>query len=165
MGAEDPTVGVREQLGEARGVLHRPPVGGVGVHLPGGDVADPLLAGLLLGQSDGGDLRVAEDRAGDRVVVAAHPRRGVVEVEQVVLHDPRLVVGDVLELVAVAHVAQRPHPLRRGVLEVVHDHEAVGHLDPGPVQVEPVGVGGPAGGEQQRVGLQRARTVDRDRRC
>ena len=52
----------------------------------------------------------------------------VVGVQQVVLHDPRLVVGDVLELVGVRDVAQGPDVRHGGALVLVDHDDAV--LDP-----------------------------------
>ena len=81
-------------------------------------------------------------------------RRQVVGVQQVVLHGAGLVVGDVLEVAsgcATSPSAQTPSTEVRWML-VDHD-DAVVDLDRGVLQAEPVGVGDPAGGDQQHVGL------------
>ena len=125
---------------------------------PGGrHVVDALRDGLALGEADGADLRVGEHRAGYGVAPRALPRE-VVEVQQVVLDDPRLVVRDVLELQVVGDVAERPDAV---------DGRSAGGRRPrsrprrrrhaGAVEVEPVGVGAPAGRPPAVVARRRCR--------
>ena len=108
------------------------------------------------GRSEGGDLRVAEDGVRHGAVVGGARLPGEpAEVDgEVVRHDPRLVVGDVLELVRRGDVAERPDPGRGGAQLLVDDEPAVvvqGQAAGG--GVEPVGVGHPAHGEQHDLGL------------
>jgi len=78
----------------------------------------------------------------------------VVGVEQVVANHPRLVVGQVLELVGVADVPERPDPLDIRPLEVVDDHQAgVVDLHAGALDIEEVGVRPAAGRHEDDVGL------------
>src|SRR5690606_21960978 len=96
-----------------------------------------------------GDLRVGEDGGRDVPVVE---RPQVVGVGQVVGDDAGLVVGDVLELVGRADVAQGPDPLGGGPAELVHPDPAVlADLDPGRVQTHPGAVGAAAGGQEGQV--------------
>ena len=83
--------------------------------------------------------------------------------QQVVPHHPRLLVGDVLELVAVGDVAERPDPRGGGALVLVDDDQAGAvDLHAGAVQVETVGVG--ASGRWRRAGCPRRGPRSR-RRC
>src|SRR5699024_1833402 len=65
-------------------------------------------AGRLLVHPYPGDLRMREHAAGHGHGVAAAQLLGV---EDVVAHDPLLMVGDVLELVGAGEVAEGPQPL------------------------------------------------------
>ncbi len=90
-------------------------------------------------------------------VVGGDHRLGV---QEIVLDHPGLVVGHVLELVVGAHVAEREDAGPPGLLVLVDDHVAVlVQGDPGGVEVEPVPVGDPPGGQQQHVGGQGGGTV------
>ena len=107
-------------------VLHRPAVGDVAEVLDLDLDVETLCPGLVFGESDAGDLRVGEHRRRHVAVVGRHQRVGVVPVlQQVVPHDARLVVGDVLELVVRRHVTERENAARRGALVLVDDHLAV----------------------------------------
>jgi hypothetical protein len=73
-------------------------------------------------------------------------------VQQVVRHDPRLVVGHVLELERRADVPQGEHAVRRGALVLVDDDPAVRvGRDAGGGQIEPVAVRPPPGGDEQQI--------------
>ncbi len=97
------------------------------------------------------DLRVGEHRRRNEPVIGLLQGLGVVPVEQQVLPDHAgLVVGDVLELVVRAHVAERENATRGGALVLVDDDAAVAHLDSGQLGVEQVAVGNPAGRNEQR---------------
>src|SRR5438309_2959155 len=52
---------VRQYLAEVAGILHRPPVRGVGVVCLADEGVDPLLPRLLLRQTDGSHLWRGED--------------------------------------------------------------------------------------------------------
>ena len=96
----------RDELAQANLIFHGPAVGGIAevLGLDGNleSFASGSLAGLLLGHANNGDLRVAEDRARHVTVIA---RTQILGVAEVVLHDARLVVGHVLELVAAGDIA------------------------------------------------------------
>ena len=156
---EDAPVRGRVHRDEPRGVLERPAVGDVADGL---GLADECRAALLqLGRSgaERGDLRVTEDRVRHRAPVVA-PRRPGHQPGEVVGHDARLPVGDVLELVGRGDVTERPHALCRRALLVVDDDAAV-LVGPDAARrgVEQVGVGSTAHGEQHHLGLHVARTV------
>ena len=115
VGAENQAgVVVDDDLGDAGGVLHRPAVGHVAEVLDLDLDVEPLCPSLVLGQADAGDLRVGEHRRRHVPMVGRHERVGVVPVlQEVVLHDARLVVGHVLELIVRRHVAERENAARR----------------------------------------------------
>ena len=142
-------LGVGDQFAEVVGVFHRPAVGDVGVVLHGRDVRLVEVAQLVLGQADRRDLRIGEDGVGDR------PQTGgaqVVAVEQVVRDGTGFGVGDMLELVLVADISERPDAGHARAQEVVGHDVAVGiHRDAGCVQIEQVAVRHAAGGDQQCV--------------
>src|SRR5690606_26637059 len=132
---------------------HRPPVGDAAVVLHGRDVADALGGGVAFGDADRGDLGGAEHGVRYEAVVGRHG--GVLDaevVQQVVLDDACFVVGDVLEFVRRADVAERVDPVDVRALVVVDlDVAGAGHGDPRGLDAEHVGVGPPAGGDQQQV--------------
>jgi hypothetical protein len=70
-------------------------------------------------------------------------------VEQVVLHHARILVGDVLKLLARAHIAEREDAVRGGSLvRVYHDQSIVICLNLAAWQVEGVAVRGAPGRHQ-----------------
>ena len=161
---QQPAVVVDDQLRETGGVLHRPPVGDVGVVLHLGPDPVARRARLVLGQPDRCDLGFGEHRRRHEAVIGRHQVLGVVPVlQQVVLDDPGFVVGDVLELERGTDVAEREHVAGGGALVLVDGDPAVGDLDPGQMRVEQVAVGHPAGRDQQRVGPQRGTVVEAQR--
>ena len=144
-----PVPALGQHLAEPGVVLHRPPVGHVAVRLHVHRVVEALGPALLLGAPDGGDLRLGEHRRRHEAVIDGLRCVGV---QQVVRHDLRLVVRDVLELERRADVAERVHAVHRGALVLVDDDPAVrvGRDAPGG-QVEAVAVGPPARGDEQQV--------------
>ena len=152
VGAEEQAaLGVGEDLGETGGVLACPSGGDAGVVVAAGDVADTAGDRLLLGQADAGDLRMGEHGRRHEAVVTAHRMIGV---EQVVAHDARLVVGDVLELPRRADVAEREDALdARSLVLVDGDVSGVVDLHAGGGDGEAVAVGASTGGDEHHVGL------------
>ena len=124
VGAQQPAgAALGEHLAEAGVVLHRPPVRdvAVGLHVharsPGRSARH--CCSVRPTAAICGSVNTAAGTNRWSVV------RGVVGVQQVVRHDPRLVVGDVLELERRADVPQGEHAVDRGALVLVDDDPAV----------------------------------------
>ncbi len=80
---------------------------------------------------------------------AVSPGPGVLQ--QVVLHDPHLVIRDVLELIRRRHVTEREHPSCGGALELVDDDAPARPAPARRRRVELVPVRLPSDRDQQRV--------------
>ncbi len=111
-----------------------------------------MLEAVALAEADSGHLGVAEDCVRNEAVVDVHRRVGV---DEVVGHDLRFVVGDVLQLDGIRDVAQRPDPVDvRPKLAVGDDVAVVVDRHPRRGNVELVGVRDAAGGDEQRIASQ-----------
>ena len=137
-------VGVGVDGEQAGGVLQRPAVGDVADRLGRGDEracrprrARPRSARR---RRPAGGRRRRAGRAGRRCVRGSPGEPAEVDGE-VVRDDPRLVVGDVLELVRRRDVTERPDPGSGRAQLLVDDEPAVVvHVEPAGCRVEPVGV-------------------------
>ena len=150
-----------DEFHDAGGVFDGPAEGDVAVVLNLAGYVETLCHCLVLGQPDVGDLRIGEHRGGNVAMIGGDHRSGVVPVaEQVVLHDARFVVGDVLELVRRRHIAECEDVTGRGPLVFVDDDSPVVEFDAGLFGVQLIAVGAPAGGHQHDVGLQFGAVVE-----
>ena len=96
----------------------------------------PAARASSLGQPDGAELRIGEDRRRQRRVVGAP----VADAEHVVDREPRLVLRRGRELRPDGDVADRPDPVDARALSVVDDDVAAVRLDAGPLERELLGV-------------------------
>src|SRR5690606_23026946 len=141
-------VGVGQQAEAAPGVALVGPRPGddLGQLDLGGDRADALLGRLRRGQTDGGDLRVAEHDPGDALVAGP-----AVAPEDVVGHDPPLVLGDVGEGGDAGDVADRPQAVPRPTAVVDGDGAVVAQGRAGVLEAQARGAGPAPGGQHDDV--------------
>ena len=142
-------VGVGEELDEARGLAHAARLAVRAERERGGLDVETGVLGLLLGQSERGDLRLAERRARHEPVVAERHGLGA---RDGLRCDDALRLGDVCELELRGDVADRVDAVDVGAHEVVDcDGAAFGELDAGVLESEALDAGSEADRHEHAV--------------